>query len=159
MSTTPGKNFAAALAVFALAVAGCGEAPPTAASRAPAPMAAAPAPAPVKPPAAPALQSADVAVKKAAEYKPPFPNRTELFASPNPAAAAKAARRSVVADVTLKGIVRRDVSRALLEIGGTLVHLRENEERSGVRVVSIEHPRVTLQRGEQRWTATLYEPR
>jgi hypothetical protein len=138
-----------------LLAAGCSEAPePPAARRSPTPAAAAPAASGATAAAVPAAPQ-----EVPSDYRPPFPERTELFAPPNAGETVRAARRTVVSDVTLKGIIEFGGRRALVEIGGLVYSLREQEQRSGVKVVSIDHPRVTLERGDQRWTASLYEPR
>jgi hypothetical protein len=147
------------LCAAAMTLAGCAEEPPAAKPRRGAPQppsaVAAPTPAP-KPVVAPPKA---VAAKNAEPYRPPFPQRTELFLPPNPAAAARSSRRSVAPDVVLKGIVKVDVPKAVVQVGGQIHSISAKQEKGGVRVVSIDPPRVTLERGEQRWTASLYETR
>ena len=94
-----------------------------------------------------------------ASYNPPFPEREDLFQPPNPELAAKSARSVAASDVVLKGIVRFEGARALLEIDGQVVAVRERSQHGSVHVVSIDPPRVTLKRGERTWTASLRDGR
>jgi len=90
-------------------------------------------------------------------FEPPFPDRHELFlppASVDPEIASAASRR--LNGVMLKGFVRVDGLRALVDVGGELMTLKEGDEQSGVRVVSIQPPEATFQRGEQQWKLSLW---
>lgn len=153
--TNTASMVAGALALALLGtLPGCGEAArPQRRGRPQQPAAAAlTAPAAEPTPAAPRRPA-----KKSADFKPPFPDRTDLFSPPNRAAVARTSRRSGSPDVALKGIADVEGLRALVQIGSQVFPLRQGEERNGVRIVSIDPPRVTLQRGEQRWTASLFE--
>ncbi|HMO83867.1 MAG TPA: hypothetical protein PKC18_02995 [Lacipirellulaceae bacterium] len=87
-------------------------------------------------------------------YQPPFPDRVELFVPPKrqgglqPTATADA-------EVTLLGFVSVDRPRAILSIHGEVNPLGEGDRHSGIEVISVRPPHVVLQRGRQRWQATL----
>ena len=57
--------------------------------------------------------------------------------------------------VELLGFVRVDRARAVLEINGEISPLAEGDNHYGIEVISIQPPTVVLQRGRQRWQATL----
>lgn len=92
----------------------------------------------------------DVAV----EYVPPFPDRVDLFVPPKRAAGAtaEADRHN---SVELMGFVRVDHQRVVLSIDGNVASIPVGETQFGVHVLSINPPKVELQRGRQRWHATL----
>jgi hypothetical protein len=89
------------------------------------------------------------------EFAPPFPDRMELFEAP------KRAQSTVRRDdehgemVELKGFVNVDTPRVVLSIDGVISPIPEGGEKYGVHVISIQPPSVVLQRGRNRWTATL----
>lgn len=141
-------------ALACLVAGGCGDAP----AKRGAPARPAETPAAQQSPAVPAA-AAPAEAATLAGYNPPFPEREDLFAPPNPELAAKAARSTAATDVVLKGIVQFEGARALLEIDGQVVQLRERGHHGSVHVVSIDPPRVTLKRGERTWTASLREGR
>jgi hypothetical protein len=123
---------------------------------APAPVAAATA---VKPanagPRTPDLADAKAKAVHVAEFKPPFPERSELFEAP------KRAQDTIRRDdgqgqtVELKGFVNVGEPEVVLSIDGVLSPIPEGGEKYGVHVISIQPPKVVLQRGRSRWTATL----
>jgi hypothetical protein len=90
-----------------------------------------------------------------AAFTPPFPDRLELFEPP------KRAQTSVKRDdehgqsVELKGFIDVDQPRVILSIDGVVSPIPEGGEKYGVHVISIQPPSVVLQRGRNRWTATL----
>jgi len=93
---------------------------------------------------------------KLPEYKPPFPDREELFQPPNFKGLTKSQRDEVRMEVSLKGFAEVDGIKALLTLNGQMVSLAVGENHSGVEVVAIQPPNVTLQRGRVRWTETLF---
>jgi hypothetical protein len=106
--------------------------------------------------AAPAAEAAapastDVTV---AEFEEPFPDRIELFVAPKRQGAA-AVQGSSDNAVELLGFVRVDRPRAVLEINGEISPMAEGDSHFGIEVISVHPPNVVLQRGRQRWQATL----
>jgi len=57
--------------------------------------------------------------------------------------------------VELKGFINVDQPRVILSIDGVVSPVAEGGEKYGVQVISIQPPSVVLQRGRNRWTATL----
>ena len=55
----------------------------------------------------------------------------------------------------LLGFVRVDRLRAILSVNGEIAPLAEGQSHFGVEVISVSPPNVVLQRGRQRWQATL----
>ncbi len=113
-----------------------------------------------KPEAKPANPTPDLANPKVtsaqpAAFAPPFPDRLEIFEPP------KRAQTSVKRDdehgqsVELKGFIDVDQPRVILSIDGVVSPVPEGGEKYGVHVISIQPPSVVLQRGRNRWTATL----
>lgn len=109
-------------------------------------------------PATPTPDLANPKVASAAQpaaFAPPFPDRLELFEPP------KRAQTSVKRDdehgqsVELKGFIDVDQPRVILSIDGVVSPIPEGGEKYGVHVISIQPPSVVLQRGRNRWTATL----
>ncbi len=103
----------------------------------------------------PELADPKVTSAQVAEFKPPFPERVDLFEAP------KRAQNTVRRDdehgqsVELKGFVNVDEPRVVLSIDGVISPIPEGGEKYGVQVISIQPPKVVLQRGRSRWTATL----
>jgi hypothetical protein len=87
-------------------------------------------------------------------YSPPFPDRIDLFVAPKRQGGA-AAPGSADSTVELMGFVRVDRMRAVLLINGQVTSMAEGDAQDGIEVVSIQPPNVVLQRGRQRWQATL----
>jgi hypothetical protein len=111
-------------------------------------------------PANAGLRTPDLADPKAkavhtVEFKPPFPERSELFEAP------KRAQDTIRRDdgqgqtVELKGFVDVGQREVVLSIDGVLSPIPEGGEKYGVHVISIQPPKAVLQRGRNRWTATL----
>jgi hypothetical protein len=127
---------------------------------APAAAVAAPVTAPAAPakaanaPHAPDAADSKVTTAQVADFKPPFPER-ELFEPP------KQARSTIKRDdekgqsVELKGFITVDEPRVVLSIDGVISIIPEGGEKYGVRVRSIQPPTVILERGRNRWPATL----
>jgi hypothetical protein len=145
---------------MALVVTGCHsatETKPEASPAAGAPTAAAPAKTPAKSTSpTPDLANPKVTTaRQAVAFTPPFPDRLEIFEPP------KRAQNSVKRDdehgqsVELKGFINVDQPRVVLSIDGVISPVPEGGERYGVHVISIQPPSVVLQRGRNRWTATL----
>jgi hypothetical protein len=88
-------------------------------------------------------------------YTPPFPDRVDLFVAPKRQGGGPAAEGSTSGSVELGGFVVVDRPRAVLTIDGQMASLAEGESEFGVEVISIQPPKVILQRGRQRWQATL----
>ncbi len=90
------------------------------------------------------------------EYTPPFPDRVDFFASPK-----RQANRCVIADgqsseaVELVGFVNVNGPRVVLSINGLEAPIAQGESRYGIEVILIQPPGVVLQRGRERWQATL----
>jgi hypothetical protein len=93
--------------------------------------------------------------KAVAAFTPPFPDRLDLFEAP------KRAQSTVKRDdehgetVELKGFINVDQPKVVLSIDGVISPVPEGGERYGVHVIAIQPPSVVLQRGRNRWTATL----
>lgn len=121
---------------------------------------AAPAPGPPvaktesKPTPAPELANAKE-TKVAAAFAPPFPDRVELFEAPKRAQSTVKRDDEHGESVELKGFINVDQPRVVLSIDGVISPVAEGGEKYGVRVIAIQPPSVVLQRGRNRWTATL----
>ena len=89
------------------------------------------------------------------DYTPPFPERVDLFVTPKRQGGGPATDGGTGGSVELNGFVNVDRPRAVLTIDGQLANMAEGETQSGVEVISIQPPKVILQRGRQRWQATL----
>lgn len=106
-------------------------------------------------PRTPDLANPKVTSAQVVEFKPPFPERADLFEAP------KRAQNTVRRDdehgqsVELKGFVNVDGPNAVLSIDGVLSPIPEGGEKYGVQVISVQPPKAVLQRGRSRWTATL----
>jgi hypothetical protein len=103
----------------------------------------------------PDLANPKVTAAQVTEFKPPFPERTDLFEAP------KRSQNTVRSDdehgqsVELKGFVNVDEPQVVLSIDGVISPIPEGGEKYGVQVISIQPPKAVLQRGRSRWTATL----
>jgi hypothetical protein len=86
-------------------------------------------------------------------FKAPFPDRVDLFVAPKRQGGP--AQSSGDNAVELMGFVRVDRQRAVLAINGEIMPLAEGENHFGVEVITVRPPMVVLQRGRQRWQATL----
>lgn len=89
-----------------------------------------------------------------ADYQPPFPDRVDLFVPPKRQGGARTNGQEQDA-VELLGFVRVDRPKAVLSINGQVASIAEGSAQFGVEVVSIQPPKVVLQRGRQRWQAGL----
>jgi hypothetical protein len=106
------------------------------------------------PPAEPELADPQETTAVAA-FTPPFPERFELFEAPKRAQGNVRRDDEHGATVELKGFINVDQPRVVLSIDGQISPVAEGGEKYGVRVISIQPPSVVLQRGRNRWTATL----
>lgn len=95
---------------------------------------------------------ASVPVEETAAYKPPYPDRVDLFAAPERKGNAS---KNQDESVSLVGFAKRDETKALLSFNGQVSPVAEGAERNGVQVISIQPPNVVLQRGRQRWQASI----
>jgi hypothetical protein len=153
-------KFAVSLLTLSLALLGCSQADEPVFKTTPV------AAAPATPPAAPEAQSVlqdekspdvDETQSKSdavAEFTPPFPQRLELFEPPQRQSTARRDDEHGET-VELKGFIYVDEPRAVLSIDGVISSVPEGGEKYGVQVISIEPPTVVLQRGRNRWPATL----
>jgi hypothetical protein len=122
---------------------------------APAPTAADPATPPAaKPAKEPEIAEAAAASHALAQFSPPFPDRLDLF-EPRQRAQGTVRRDDEGETVELKGFIHVDEPSVVLAIDGVISPINEGEEKYGVQVISIEPPSVVLQRGRNRWKATL----
>lgn len=163
-----------AAAVLMSVVSGCGKSAP--APQGPAPIAPVAQSAPLGEPAAPtssgdstlaaelpaeptpALEPipADESTSEStlAEYQPPFPDRVHLFVPPK--REGKSTANNQEEAVELLGFVNvRNSHKAVLSINGMVYPVAEGGSQFGVEVISIQPPGVVLQRGRQRWQASL----
>lgn len=90
-----------------------------------------------------------------AAFSPPFPDRQELFEAPKRAQGAVRQSDNEGQTVELKGFITVDTPRAVLSIDGVFSSVPVGGEKYGVQVLSIQPPSAVLQRGRNRWTATL----
>ena len=91
----------------------------------------------------------------AATFDPPFPHRTELFEPPRGGQGTVRRDEEHGETIELKGFVDVDGPQVILSIDGVLSPIPAGGERYGVQVISIHPPSVVLQRGRNRWTASL----
>lgn len=126
---------------------------PTAAVATPASHPVAPGKAPGAP-HAPDLANPNVTTAQATEFKPPFAAR-ELFEPPKQAQTAVRRSDEHGQTVELKGFINVDQPRVVLSIDNVIAVIPEGGEKYGVRVRSIQPPTVILERGRNRWPATL----
>ncbi len=89
-----------------------------------------------------------------AQYAPPFPDRVELFMPPKREGGVRTEGESQDA-VELLGFIRLDRQQVVLSINGQVTPIHEGASELGVEVISIQPPKVVLQRGRQRWQASL----
>ena len=111
-------------------------------------------PAPAAPDPKPEAETEDPAVQQAA-WTPPFPNRSNLFQPPRYTGRVARSNEEGSEAVVLMGFADLGTPMAVLEIDGVVSPLAEQGETSGVEVISIAPPRVVLQRGRTRWTASI----
>ena len=103
----------------------------------------------------PDLANPKVTSAPVAEFKPPFPERVDLFEAPKRAQSTVRCDDEHGQSVELKGFVNVDEPRVVLSIDGVISPIPEGGEKYGVQVISIQPPKAVLQRGRSRWTATL----
>jgi hypothetical protein len=88
------------------------------------------------------------------DYEPPYPDRVDLFLAPK-----REGRKSTDGGqedvVELLGFVNVDSQQAVLMINGMVYSVSEGDTQFGVEVISIQPPAIVLQRGRQRWQASL----
>lgn len=88
-------------------------------------------------------------------YNPPFPERVDLFQAPKRQGRglANMGGQTQIA-VELLGFVNVEGQRVALSIDGMVSTAAEGDTLSGIEVISIQPPKVVLQRGRQRWQAS-----
>jgi hypothetical protein len=101
-----------------------------------------------------AADEAEPPIAAVAQFVPPFPAR-ELFEPPKRAQGTARRDDEHGETVELKGFVNVDEPKVVLSIDGVISPVPEGGEKYGVQVISIQPPSVVLQRGRNRWTATL----
>jgi hypothetical protein len=99
--------------------------------------------------------TASPATDSMAEFNPPFPARTELFAPPRGGQGTVRRDEEHGETIELKGFVDVNGPQVVLAIDGVISPIPEGGEKYGVQVISINPPQVVLQRGRSRWTASL----
>jgi len=102
----------------------------------------------------PSQKESDKLLTAMTEYEPPYPTRRDKFIPPKVGLAPRSNDDGVAA-VQLKGLVNVGEPRAVLDIEGATTLLAVGSEKYGVRVISIDDLKVTLERGRTRWTASL----
>ncbi len=100
------------------------------------------------------VDSAAVLREAMARYVAPFPERSDLFVAPKGGAKSSAGPETE-GDVQLRGLVDVGQLQAILDIEGSIALIAVGGEKLGVKVVSIDHHQVVLERGVTRWTASL----
>jgi hypothetical protein len=90
-----------------------------------------------------------------AEYQPPFPDRIDLFVPPKRQDGMVFKEGGSEDAVELLGFVRLDKPQVVLSINGQVTPIFEGGSQYGIEVISIQPPKVVLQRGRQRWQASL----
>ncbi len=90
-----------------------------------------------------------------AAYQPPFPDRIELFVPPKRQGGMVLKEGGSEEAVELLGFVKLDKLQVVLSINGQVTPMYEGGNQYGIEVISIQPPKVVLQRGRQRWQASL----
>jgi hypothetical protein len=90
-----------------------------------------------------------------ASFVPPFPDRFDLFEPPKRAESMARRADETGETVELMGFINVNEPRVILSIDGVISSVPEGGEKYGVQVISIQPPKVVLQRGRDRWPATL----
>lgn len=92
----------------------------------------------------------------AANFEPPYPQRSNIFEAPQRTGRAMVQNtgedRSAI---ELLGFVNVDGPRVVLSIDGLVASIAEGDQQEDIQVISIHPPAVVLQRGRQRWQASL----
>jgi hypothetical protein len=91
----------------------------------------------------------------AAAYQPPFPDRVDLFVPPKRQGNVLVKDGGAEDSVELLGFIRVDRPQVVLSINGQVASIAEGATQFGIEVISIQQPKVVLQRGRQRWQASL----
>jgi hypothetical protein len=102
-----------------------------------------------------AKKEPEIAPNAVVQFSPPFPDRLELFEPPKRAQGTVRRNDELGATVELKGFITVKEPRVVLSIDGVISSVPEGGEKYGVQVISIQPPTVVLQRGRDRWPATL----
>ena len=105
-------------------------------------------------PVTPTPSAVEEAAPTVAEYQAPFPDRVDLFVPPKRQGGVRLDGESEDA-VELLGFIRLDRQQVVLSINGQITPIAEGASQYGVEVISIHPPKVVLQRGRQRWQASL----
>lgn len=104
-------------------------------------------------------EKADIAnadkVPAPSDYTPPFPERVDLFVAPKRQGGASSMQGEGQDAVELLGFIRLDRPKVVLSVNGQIVPIDEGATQYGIEVISIQPPMVVLQRGRQRWQASL----
>jgi hypothetical protein len=96
--------------------------------------------------------------EEAAEFEPPFADRNEIFLPPSETIVEDNPRRGGFRPLSLRGFVDVDGLQALIEMDGEINEVHEGDILSGIQVVRIAPPSVTLRRGQQEWNETFSQP-
>ena len=89
-------------------------------------------------------------------FEPPFPDRLDIFSAPKRQGKVLAKTKGQEESaVELLGFSNVGEPQALLAVNGIVAPLAEGEQYFGIEVISIQPPKVVLQRGRQRWQATI----
>lgn len=97
----------------------------------------------------------DGPAERIAEYEPPFPDRAELFVAPKRQGSQVKHEGGFEESVELLGFATVNEPRVVLSIAGQVASIPAGGTVYGIEVISIETPKVVLQRGRQRWQASL----
>lgn len=100
-------------------------------------------------------QVADSNAAPPSDYTPPFPDRVDLFVAPKRQGGAPSQQGEGQDAVELLGFIKLDRSKVVLSVNGQVVPIAEGATEYGIEVISIQPPMVVLQRGRQRWQASL----
>jgi hypothetical protein len=103
----------------------------------------------------PTLAEVEEARPAVAEYKPPFPDRVDLFVPPKRQGGMRLKEGESEESVELLGFVDVERPQVVLSVNGQVVPIAEGAAQYGVEVISIQPPKVVLQRGRQRWQASI----
>ena len=87
----------------------------------------------------------------------PSPGREEIFLPPVKQPLADQRSSDSGEGVVLMGFADVDGARVILRIDGIITSLRAGESRGDVSVLSIDPPKVTLQRAGRQWTKSLVD--
>ena len=100
------------------------------------------------------VEAADKPIQVA--YEPPFPDRTNLFEAPKRQGSGRISSNGTKESaIELLGFVNVYGPEVVLSIDGLAATIAEGGSHAGIEVISIKPPAVFLQRGKQRWQASL----